>query len=102
MSQKSRSACLFHLAPRGDACIWTGYSGRANASRRAGGGGIVMIVRLDAWSKVVTRTAAVVVVAAGASACSSVPSWVDPTTWIGGDDNAAQTPAEQTAENSST
>jgi hypothetical protein len=61
-----------------------------------------MIVRLDAWSKVVTRTAAVVVVAAGASACSSVPSWVDPTTWIGGDDNAAQTPAEQTAENSST
>ena len=34
------------------------------------------------------RVAAVLILAAGASACSTAPDWVDPTTWIGGDDTS--------------
>lgn len=33
--------------------------------------------------KALTRVAAVMVVGAGLSACSTVPGWVDPTTWMG-------------------
>lgn len=56
----------------------------------------------ESVSKVLLRFGAVVVVAAGASACSSVPGWVDPTTWIGGDDSQASAPPDgndQTADN---
>jgi outer membrane protein OmpA-like peptidoglycan-associated protein len=42
--------------------------------------------------KVLFRVSAVTIVAAAASACSSVPDWVDPTTWMG-DDTAATAPA---------
>ena len=35
------------------------------------------------------RFAAIAVVAVGASACSSVPHWADPTAWMGGDDQVA-------------
>ena len=38
-------------------------------------------------SKYVARASVVLVVAMGASACSSVPDWVDPTTWVGGSDS---------------
>lgn len=38
------------------------------------------------------RVAAVLLLAAGSSACSSVPDWVDPTTW-GGDDNSTASAA---------
>jgi len=41
------------------------------------------------------RFAAIAVVAVGASACSSVPHWVDPTTWMGGDDQSASADAGQ-------
>jgi outer membrane protein OmpA-like peptidoglycan-associated protein len=34
--------------------------------------------------KILARVAVIGMVAVGASACSSVPDWVDPTTWIGG------------------
>ncbi len=49
-------------------------------------------------SKYVARASVVLVVAMGASACSSVPGWVDPTTWVGGSDSdsdQASTPADQ-------
>lgn len=39
--------------------------------------------------KLLTRMAVVVLMAAGAGACSSIPGWVDPTTWVGGDDQDA-------------
>jgi len=38
-------------------------------------------------SKYIVRAGAVLVLAMGASACSSVPGWVDPTTWVGGSDS---------------
>jgi outer membrane protein OmpA-like peptidoglycan-associated protein len=44
-------------------------------------------------SKLVLRLAAVAVLGIGASACSSVPDWVDPTTWL--DDSSS----DQTADN---
>jgi outer membrane protein OmpA-like peptidoglycan-associated protein len=56
-------------------------------------------------SKHIIRASAVLVVAMGASACSTVPDWVDPTTWVGGDnDQATTTPDDQTqtADNSQT
>jgi outer membrane protein OmpA-like peptidoglycan-associated protein len=47
-------------------------------------------------SKYVARASVVLVVAMGASACSSTPDWVDPTTWIGGSDSdQAPMPADQ-------
>jgi outer membrane protein OmpA-like peptidoglycan-associated protein len=47
-------------------------------------------------SQVLFRVSAVMIVAAAASACSSVPDWVDPTTWIG-DDTPAAAPDNQAA-----
>jgi outer membrane protein OmpA-like peptidoglycan-associated protein len=38
-------------------------------------------------SKYIARASVVLVFAMGASACSSVPDWVDPTTWVGGSDS---------------
>jgi outer membrane protein OmpA-like peptidoglycan-associated protein len=61
-----------------------------------------MILKFDVASRSIAKAAALMLVAAGVTACSSVPSWVDPTTWIGGDDKAAQTPDETAAENSPT
>lgn len=49
------------------------------------------------FSKHLVRAGALLLVAAGASACSTVPDWVDPTTWIGGSDEA--TAPDQTADN---
>ena len=47
-------------------------------------------------SKYVARASVILVVAMGASACSSVPDWVDPTTWVGGSDSdQASMPADQ-------
>ncbi len=37
------------------------------------------------WFKALTRVAAVMLVGAAVSACSTVPSWVDPTSWMGPD-----------------
>jgi outer membrane protein OmpA-like peptidoglycan-associated protein len=56
---------------------------------------------LEAWSKLVVRIAAPIVVAAGLSACSSMPDWVDPTTWIGSDSQTSSDSSsapEQTAD----
>ena len=57
-------------------------------------------------SKHILRASAVLVVAMGASACSTVPDWVDPTTWIGGDSDqtatAPEDPGQQTADNAQT
>lgn len=50
----------------------------------------------------VARAGAVLVVALGASACSSVPDWVDPTTWIGGSDQTGDQGTDQTADNGQT
>jgi outer membrane protein OmpA-like peptidoglycan-associated protein len=61
-----------------------------------------MTFKLDGLSKSVARVAVVLVLAAGSSACSSVPGWVDPTSWFG-DDQASNAPADEaTAENSQT
>jgi outer membrane protein OmpA-like peptidoglycan-associated protein len=38
--------------------------------------------------KICARLGVVTMVALGASACSSIPDWVDPTTWVGGGDNS--------------
>lgn len=40
-------------------------------------------------TKTFARAAAIAVVAVGASACSSMPDWADPTGWIGGSDKTA-------------
>jgi len=61
-----------------------------------------MTLKLDGFSKSVARVAVVLVMAAGSSACSSVPGWVDPTTWFGDDTQASNTPDETTAENGQT
>ena len=45
-------------------------------------------------SKYIARASVVLVVAMGASACSSVPDWVDPTTWVGDSDQSSM-PADQ-------
>src|SRR5579863_8457129 len=38
--------------------------------------------------KLCARVAAPILVAWSLSACSSIPDWVDPTTWVGGDSQA--------------
>jgi len=50
-------------------------------------------------TRILLRAAALLLVAGSLGACSSVPDWVDPTTWIGGDDsaNAPTPPPDQTA-----
>jgi flagellar motor protein MotB len=48
-----------------------------------------MIFRLRCVSKPLVRVAAVLAVGASLSACSSVPGWVDPTSWVGGDDSSS-------------
>ncbi|HEY8698787.1 MAG TPA: OmpA family protein [Rhizomicrobium sp.] len=48
-------------------------------------------------SKHLLRLSAVLVVAVGASACSSIPDWVDPTTW--GSDQQASVPSEDQSGN---
>jgi outer membrane protein OmpA-like peptidoglycan-associated protein len=45
--------------------------------------------------KTFVRFAAIAFVAVGASACSSVPNWVDPTNWIGGSDQSASDTSSQ-------
>jgi flagellar motor protein MotB len=61
-----------------------------------------MTFKLGSNSRVALRLTAVLVVAAGASACSSIPDWADPTGWFGGGDTqASSTPDDQpvTADN---
>lgn len=43
-----------------------------------------MTIGFDGMRKFGARLAVVAMVGLGASACSSIPDWVDPTTWIGG------------------
>ena len=54
--------------------------------------------------RLLTRVAAVVVVTAGTGACSSMPGWVDPTTWVGGSDKDASdaSPDSTAADNAPT
>lgn len=40
---------------------------------------------MDGMTRVCARLGVVALVAFGASACSSIPDWVDPTTWMGAD-----------------
>ncbi len=54
-------------------------------------------------SKGLVRVAAIAMLGAALSACSTVPGWVDPTTWIGGDDSSVASdddglPADQQAD----
>ncbi len=59
-------------------------------------------MELQGMTKTLARLSTVALFAAGLSACSTVPDWVDPTTW-GGDtpattaDNGMQPPADTTA-----
>jgi flagellar motor protein MotB len=86
----------------GERCIWLREQVRGRAALSLIFRGYAMITKVESLSKYLVRTGAVLVVAMGASACSTVPDWVDPTTWIGGDsDTADQTaPPDQTADNS--
>jgi outer membrane protein OmpA-like peptidoglycan-associated protein len=45
--------------------------------------------------KTFVRFAAVALIAAATSACSSVPNWVDPTNWMGGSDQTANADTDQ-------
>jgi outer membrane protein OmpA-like peptidoglycan-associated protein len=56
----------------------------APQARPAGDGGVSMTVGFDGMKNVCARVAVIGMVAFGSSACSSIPDWVDPTTWIGG------------------
>jgi outer membrane protein OmpA-like peptidoglycan-associated protein len=49
----------------------------------------------DAMTRICTRLAVVAMIGFGASACSSIPDWVDPTNWIGGGpSDTEQSPGE--------
>ncbi len=48
----------------------------------------------DGMTRICTRLAVVAMVGFGASACSSIPDWVDPTNWIGGPSDAQASPGE--------
>ncbi len=61
-----------------------------------------MTFMLNRVSKSLARISTVLLLAASAGACSSLPGWVDPTTWIGGDSKTASDQNEQTAENGQT
>src|ERR1700733_3781989 len=61
-----------------------------------------MTLKLDVFSKSVARVAVVLVMAAGSSACSSMPGWVDPTTWFGDDQASNAAPDQATADNTQT
>ena len=68
-----------------------------------------MILRPGIRAKLLARVAMPILIASGLGACSDIPDWVDPTTWIGGDsqaasdrDQAAGTPADATAETAQT
>lgn len=57
--------------------------------------------------RLLARAAAVLAVAGGVSACSSVPDWVDPTTWVGDSNNSSSATqldqqTQQQADNSQT
>ncbi len=55
-----------------------------------------MTFQVSFLPKHLVRVGAVIIFAIGASACSSVPNWVDPTNWIGGsDDQPAPDQTEQ-------
>jgi outer membrane protein OmpA-like peptidoglycan-associated protein len=54
-----------------------------------------MAFRLGGVSKPLIQIAAIVAIGVGASACSTVPGWVDPTTWIGGDDSSDTASADE-------
>ncbi len=58
-----------------------------------------MTLKPETVSRFFLRFSVVLVVAAGASACSSIPDWADPTGWIGGDDTQA---SNQSADQSAT
>jgi outer membrane protein OmpA-like peptidoglycan-associated protein len=53
-------------------------------------------------SKHLLRLSAVLVVAMGASACSSIPDWVDPTTWGSSDQQASVPPEDQSGNQTAT
>ena len=63
-----------------------------------------MRLALGGVSKGLVQIAAIVMLGAALSACSTVPGWVDPTTWIGGDDSSDTAsddqglPADQSAD----
>ncbi len=64
-----------------------------------------MTFRPESVSRVLLRLGAVLMVAAGASGCSSIPDWADPTGWIGGGNTQESSqPADQstTADNGQT
>ncbi|HXM00425.1 MAG TPA: OmpA family protein [Rhizomicrobium sp.] len=67
-----------------------------------------MVLDQGRLPKYLARVATVVVIAGGAAGCSSMPDWVDPTTWGGGNTETSgqqmdqQTPADQTAANAPT
>jgi len=48
-----------------------------------------VIVGVISMTKILLRLAAVLAVGVSAAGCSSVPDWIDPTSWVG--DNSAQT-----------
>jgi outer membrane protein OmpA-like peptidoglycan-associated protein len=45
-------------------------------------------------TRICTRLAVVAMIGFGASACSSIPDWVDPTNWIGGPSDTEASPGE--------
>jgi outer membrane protein OmpA-like peptidoglycan-associated protein len=50
----------------------------------AGDGGFSMTVGLDGMKKICARLGVIGMIVYGTTACSSIPDWVDPTTWVGG------------------
>jgi outer membrane protein OmpA-like peptidoglycan-associated protein len=50
----------------------------------------------DTMMKICTRLAVIAMVSFGASACSSIPDWVDPTTWVGGGPSDTEQAAGET------
>jgi len=70
----------FHLEARRRPCIWIPLVLRL----AAGDGGFSMTFELDGLKRVCARMGVIGLVAFGATACSSIPDWVDPTTWVGG------------------
>ena len=53
-------------------------------------------MRITGRTRLLARVAAPILLAASLGACSSIPDWVDPTTWVGG---SSQATSEQTPPN---
>ena len=95
-----RRASRIHLEGVFRPCIGFGGTDGLRSIGRRSHRRHIMTLKIGFRSKLLARVAMPILVASGLCACSDIPDWVDPTTWIGGD---IQTASDQDqASNAST